>query len=338
MPARPAATRPAGSVLPAHRVATTLGALVAPLVVLGVAVALALSWRDRLPDPVASRWGRADTVTGTSSLTGVLVAMATPTAAIALAAWLVGMLLGRTAAIRRVVAGFATGLAVFVCGLVVASLAGQRGLTDAHRAAPLGAWPAVAVVAALVLGLLVAAAMPGDSPLPATGRVPAEAPRARLAGTAGASWTGVAAFGHMTPVLVIGVLVVAGVGALSRSAWPTILVAATLALVAVMMWRWTVTVDDRGVVARTVLPWPTVVVPLDEVESADVTTVDPVRDFGGWGYRLGRGGRNGIVLRAGEALVVHRSGARRLVVTVDDAQRGAALLNTLVERSRRSAR
>lgn len=336
MPARSAP--PTGAALPPHRVATTLGALVMPLAVLGAALALALSWRDRLPDPVASSWGSAGTVTGTSSLTGVLVAMAVPTAAIALAAWVVGMLMGRSAAIRRVVAGFATGLAAFVCGLVVASLAGQRGLADAHRATPLGVWPAIAVVAALVLGLLVAAAMPGDAPLPATGRVPAEAPRARLAGTAGASWTGVVTFAHPAPVVVIGVVLVAGVGALSRSPWPTLLVAASLALVVVMMWRWTVTVDDRGVVARTVLPWPTVVVPLDEVESADVTRVDPTRDFGGWGYRLGRGGRTGIVLRAGEALVVHRSGARRLVVTVDDAQRGAALLNALVERSRRSAR
>ena len=338
MPARPTAARPTAGLLPAHRVATTLGALVVPLAVLGAAVALALSWRDTLPNPVASSWGSAGTVTGTSSLTGVLVAMAVPTGTISLTAWLVGMLMGRSAAIRRVTAGFATGLAVFVCGLVVASLAGQRGLADARHAAPLGALPAVAVVAALVLALLVAAAMPGDTRLPATGRVPVDAPRARLAGTAGASWTGVAEFGHLTPVVVLGVLLVAGVGALSRSVWPTLLVAATLALVVVMMWRWTVTVDDRGVVARTVLPWPTVTVPLDEVESADVTTVDPVRDFGGWGYRLGRGGRSGIVLRPGEALVVHRSGARQLVVTVDGAQRGAALLNALVERSRRSAR
>jgi hypothetical protein len=338
MPARPTTVPPAGAVLPPHRLATTLGALIAPLVVLGAAVALALSWRDRLPDPVASSWGAAGTVTGTSSLTGVLVAMSVPTAAIALAAWLVGMTMGRVAAIRRVAAGFATGLAVFVCGLVVGSLAGQRGLADAHHAAALGAMPAVAIAAALVLGALVAAAMPGDAPLPATGRVPAEAPRARLAGTAGASWTGVARFGHMTVVLVVGAALVAGIAVLTRSAWPTLLVAATLAIVAVMMWRWTVTIDDRGVLARTVLPWPRTVVPLEEVEHADVTTVDPVRDFGGWGYRLGRGGRNGIVLRSGEALVVHRSGSRRLVVTVDDAQRGAALLNTLVERSRRSAR
>ena len=57
-------------------------------------------------------------------------------------------------------------------------------------------------------------------------------------------------------------------------------------------------------------------------------------EFGGWGYRVGRGGRVGVVLRTGEALQVQRTGGRAFVVTVDDAATGAALLNTLAARSR----
>lgn len=45
-------------------------------------------------------------------------------------------------------------------------------------------------------------------------------------------------------------------------------------------------------------------------------------------------GATGVVLRSGEAIEVQRTGGRRFVVTVDDAQTGAALLGTLVARSR----
>jgi hypothetical protein len=45
------------------------------------------------------------------------------------------------------------------------------------------------------------------------------------------------------------------------------------------------------------------------------------------------GRRTGIVLRAGEAIEVKRTDGKTLVVTVDDALQGAALLNGLVARS-----
>jgi hypothetical protein len=323
------------AVLPSHRLATTLGALVVPLVVLGTAVAIVLSWRDQLPDPVASSWGSGNTVTGTSSLTGVLVAMAAPVAAVSIVTWLVGMFAGRTASLRRVLAGFASGLAVFVCGLIVASLEGQRGLASAYAAPGIGASVAIVAVAALVVGAVVAALMPGDTRLPATGRVPSEAPRARLAGTAGASWSGFVTLQHGLVWAAVGLVFVVGIGVLAQSVWLALIPAVILAGVAVSMARWAVTIDERGLVASTVLSLFRVTIPLDEVEWAEVTQVNPVKDFGGWGYRLGRSGRAGILLRSGEALVVHRSGGRQLVITVDNAQRGAALLNTLVERNRR---
>ncbi len=69
---------------------------------------------------------------------------------------------------------------------------------------------------------------------------------------------------------------------------------------------------------------------------ADTTTVDPLAQLGGWGVRYGRAGTVGFVGRKGEALAVERTGGRPLVVTVDDVARAAALLNTLVDRSRRA--
>ena len=73
---------------------------------------------------------------------------------------------------------------------------------------------------------------------------------------------------------------------------------------------------------------------IEEVEEAVVVQVNPLREFGGWGIRTGVGGRIGVVMRGGEALEVVRTGGRRVVVTVDDAATGAALLNTLAGRAR----
>jgi hypothetical protein len=95
-----------------------------------------------------------------------------------------------------------------------------------------------------------------------------------------------------------------------------------------------VRVSAAGLTVRSTFGWPRTTVPADEVERADVVQVRPVHDFGGYGWRLGRQGRTGVVVRAGEALEVTRTGGRALVVTVDDAADAAALLNTMAERAR----
>ena len=71
-----------------------------------------------------------------------------------------------------------------------------------------------------------------------------------------------------------------------------------------------------------------------ELVRADVRDVRPFREFGGWGWRVGRGGRVGVVLRAGESLLVERTGGRSVVVTVDGARAAAGLVNSLADRSR----
>ena len=49
-----------------HRLATTLLGLVLPLALMTAGALIALSWRDELPDPVATHWG-ADGPDGFSS-------------------------------------------------------------------------------------------------------------------------------------------------------------------------------------------------------------------------------------------------------------------------------
>jgi hypothetical protein len=94
-----------------------------------------------------------------------------------------------------------------------------------------------------------------------------------------------------------------------------------------------VTVDGLRI-AYGPLRWPSRRVPLQRIERAWAEERFP-SDVGGLGYRLGGGWgslpHNGatIMIRGGECLVVRYASGRELAVSVDDAARGAALLNTL---------
>jgi hypothetical protein len=117
--------------------------------------------------------------------------------------------------------------------------------------------------------------------------------------------------------------------------WALLIVVVVLGILIVSMFRWVVRVDSTGLTIRSAIGWPRVGVPLEEVVRADVIQVRPLRDYGGWGLRVGRGGRVGVILRSGEAIVVQRTGGRSVAVTVDEAATGAALLNALADQARR---
>jgi hypothetical protein len=102
------------------------------------------------------------------------------------------------------------------------------------------------------------------------------------------------------------------------------------------MFRWVIRVDGTGLTIRSAIGWPRIRVPLNEVLRADVTQVRPLRDYGGWGLRVGRGGRIGVVLRSGDALLVQRTGGRSIAVSLDGAYTAAGLLNALADHARRA--
>jgi hypothetical protein len=190
------------------------------------------------------------------------------------------------------------------------------------------------LLAGVVLAVCGAALTPGDRPAPTADRVPDDAARLPLGDAERAGWVqhirsrGVLV---VAPVVLVPVLLVAAVLRTPTALVPAVLV---VTLLVASMASFTVTVDARGLGVRSGLGWPRQSVPLDEVVRAEVVQVQPFRDFGGWGYRVGRAGRVGIVVRSGEGLLVERTGGRSLVVTVDDAATAAALLNTLADRSR----
>lgn len=75
--------------------------------------------------------------------------------------------------------------------------------------------------------------------------------------------------------------------------------------------------------------WPTVSIPVAEIEGAEVIDVRPLR-YGGWGYRgsLRLFRRAAVTLRSGPGLRLALTGGRVFVVTVDGPQGALAHLPT----------
>lgn len=70
-------------------------------------------------------------------------------------------------------------------------------------------------------------------------------------------------------------------------------------------------------------------IPLDAIEGAEPLDVRP-RDYGGWGYHPKRG-RTAFIVRGGDGLLIHMRRGRDVVVTIQDSEQAAALINDLVE-------
>lgn len=262
---------------------------------------LLAAWGDRLPDTLATHFSgadsaRADGFTGRTAFAAVSVAL---------------------------LLGLGTGWTVLV-----------------RRTALWGAWATAGFTGALLVLLLrdnLDAADPAQVVSPLTNLLPAaEGPRLALGASEVAGWSRTTA---SRPLTVLSLLALAAVPAgLLLAPWPAALLALLGLVIGVpglALARVRVTVDRWGVTVRPSLAGrPRVRVPLDEVTGASVRELDTaavLADYGGWGYRV-RADRTGLVLRAGEALVVRRSGGREFAVTVPDARTAAALLNTLAER------
>lgn len=322
------------------RGSTALLAVVVPLLLTAGAFGWVSSFAGDLPDPVAVHWGVDGRADGFGSWQSAFLVIVVVAALVCGLAGVIGIGLGRASATRRaaVLVGMWSGIALpwFVAG----SLYLQRGLTDASQAPDINLALLVSFVVAALLGGGAAALIPGDARQPARDAVPNEAARLPLADSELASWQRTVQIPGLWWLAVGGGLATAVLAALSLwrgASWAGLSagIAGFLTVLLVALGRWQVVVDHTGLTVRPLLPRPRTRVALDEVVSAEVTSVSPARDFGGWGYRVGMDGQVGVVVRAGEAIRVQQTGGRTLVITVDDAATGAALLNTLADRARR---
>ncbi|TMR07975.1 DUF1648 domain-containing protein [Nonomuraea turkmeniaca] len=304
------------------------------LLVLAGQILLPLSVRDRLPDPLATHWGPGDRPDGSMPFT-VYVVMVVLVWAVP---WL-GLVVARARALthrqgRMFWWGvlFATG--VFAFGMNVTTVLANLGAPD-WRAARLPGWAVLAVIG-VALAAAVAAGYLGrgapDEPVPAGTRPPL----LRLRAGQRTVWVGHVANPWLTlfnavmaaGLAVLAVFSLAGV----VPGKPAALILPVLVLVlAVGVLISSVSVragDDRVVIQFGPLGWPARRIPLSKIESAWAEVRHPSR-VGGWGIRGLPGGVT-IMLRGGECLVLgYRSGGQ-LAISIDDAARGASLINALI--------
>ncbi|MFT2708408.1 DUF1648 domain-containing protein [Clavibacter zhangzhiyongii] len=300
-------------------------AVVAPGVVLLLAlVAAAVGLGPSLPARIAVHFAADGTPDGWGSpWTMLAVALGLAAAAVVVA------VVGLRAADRRTAATWAG-----VVHVVAGSLAAAWIVIALRHAAGDGTLPVAWAVVIVGVGLL-AAAVPflalvrGAAPVAAH-----DVPSLPVAATARVAWrtrAGSAWFaGVGAAVVALGIVVAvqtAGLDAGTAALSSLPLVLAGLAVLALA--RVDVTVDARGL--RVTSSWtriPVMRVPLDRIESGGWEDVSPGQ-WGGWGLRLsGRG--VAYVTRSGPGLVVRLRGGRARLVTSPDAERGAAVLTTLL--------
>ncbi|GGF91498.1 hypothetical protein GCM10007304_01790 [Rhodococcoides trifolii] len=298
-----------------------------PVLVTVVAVLAVLFWPGDLPDALVtgeSRTGSLHTMTAVFAVTTLLFS-----------GLLSAFLLRATHVdhlVRALLAAVSVWQAVYLGVVLVGTVAVQSG--GARTESVDGV-----LIVAFVLAIAVAAAAwfltPHDDPRPPASSLPADASRIELADDETAVWTRTASSRVGVAVTTVGFMVCVVVSAITGTWFPLMIGLVVLVLVGSQM-TWRITVDRRGLTATPLLGFPTVTAPLAEIDYAEATTVGALREFGGFGLRLGRKGRTGIALRSGVALEVHRTENRPLVITVDDPETAAQLLNGQIARSGRS--
>jgi hypothetical protein len=309
-----------------------------PLVLAAAGIALVLAWLPELPDPIAVHW-TLDGPDGFASAGAFLAFYALLALGFAVLFGVfafIGRRVGPTW-VQKLLASSSLGVAVVMFVTFVGTAAVQRGLDAAADAPDIGWLVLGGIAAGLVAGAIGWFIQP--KVVPVTTEFAAASPLP-LAPEERAVWLA----RTRTPVgvlvtIILAITVVVGVsffvvGQSGGEAWFLLLAPVVLLLLALFTTSWRVRVDEHGLEVRSVLGRPVYRVAVADVEKVGATEISPTVDFGGWGIRFAPGRRRGIVTRGGSALDVVRKVGSSLVVTVDDAESGAALLAAYVAAAR----
>lgn len=305
-----------------------LVALIVPITLVVIGVALLLAWLPSMPGTIAVHWG----ITGEADAFGPawtmpvllgVVGVALPVLFTALVAN--GIQPAGPTATQKLLAVAALFVGAYLTFALVSSVAIQRETAEGVR--PIGALLGIGALAGIALAalawFLLPRAVPGRGSLASPVAVPI-APGERVA------WVGHARFGTGVLVALIATVVLA-TGAIAfaiavTGSWWLVVIPIVLAAALLGTVSWRVRVDPSGLTVRAALGWPMYRVATADVASAGTTSVVPLGEFGGYGIRFGLGRRLGVITRGGEALEVQRRDGRAVVVTVDDAATAAGLL------------
>jgi len=304
-----------------------------PPVVGAVASAAVILTLD-LPERIAVHWG----TNGVDRLStvGELIAPMAVFVAISTAAMVVVLAFGTRSAsstnFGRTVVGVSNliGLGIAFASLGIALP--QVGVSDVSSVSVASSLTGTGIgfAAALALAILFAALAPRTEIAPAS--TPAS-PALQLGATERASWSRSVSPARVVLAILASVIVVVIVSlTIAGAPFPVTVGPVVLVLAVTGLLFWRVTVDARGLVVRPALGLPRFRVDAAEVVAARAIDVNPFRQFGGWGIRVGALGW-GVVVRGGSAIEVERAGKSPFIVTVDDAETAAALLTAVARRA-----
>ncbi len=286
-------------------------------------------WRSELPDPVATHFGFDSTADGFTSY-GWVSAIPLIIAAVGLVVGTAATAVARDSAVVRTIVGLLTGTTTFTTAITVMSVAAQRGLADAHDARWQWWTMIAAALIAIAVGWSAALIVPSWPSVPVESDTPPS--YSDLAPGEQFIWT-TTVTSRVQIVLAAVAIAATVVGMVILRSWGFVVV--VLVLISLLMLGALRVVINRREVRISAWPgWPRVVIPAESIERADVVEVRAIRDYGGWGYRLGvRGalaGTKGFILRSGSALRIGRVDGRAEVVVIDDPHTAASLINSTV--------
>ncbi|MEO3803305.1 DUF1648 domain-containing protein [Nonomuraea sp. B1E8] len=297
-------------------------------------VLVPLAVRDRLPDPMATHWGNGGRVDGSMSFPGFV--------AVGLLLWGVpwlALLAGSGwAHARRDGRMFWWGtlgfVSVFAPGASLSILVANLDV-PVWTAAHLTAWHVIATLAGSA-AVAVAAGYLGRGEPDQASSAGARPPRLRLREGERTVWVSrvtnpwpaavAAAAGGGVGVLVVLRFLGSGAGAVLGVTLPALVIVLVLGLLSASV---AVRVGGDGVaIGFGPFGWPVRRIRLGEIDVALSETRHPGQ-VGGWGFR-GLPGSTTIMVRGGECLIIRYRSGGRLAISIDDASRGASLINALI--------
>lgn len=307
-----------------------VGILLPLLITATMALTLCV-WSARFPDPLAIHW--AGGPNGFISKAAFIPIAVLLTAGTSLPPAVAALTSGRSrwTTAHRVLVAFAPALAAFSGTLMLFLAHGQLDLATAAQA------PSPALGIPLIVGAAMWVLSWFAAPGPDLDAQPEKSAWAPIAADAAKEWH--ATLSPDGPLLIfvsitMAPLVVLSIWSLTarEEGWwilPLTLVATALLLISFLVFR--VHITAGGLEARSILGWPTIRVSAAEIACVEVKVIDPLGDFGGWGLRWGRK-RIGLVFRSGEGILITRTDGRVVGITIDDAERAAAVLAAGLER------